>query len=223
MPKRTWTDEDLIRLVPEVTNRIELCKRLGISKGFYAIRAIQERIKVLNLSIEHFEDSISKKKKEKEKLTNLRACNVCKQEKPFEEYSFRDKKNKTPSSTCRECQKKVSIEHYKQNMDVYKKRAVTHNRKTKIENQKKICEYLTMHPCEECGETNICVLEFHHYCSKEKEGAISSMITSSGATSWETIKKEIQKCRVLCANCHRKITQDERHSYRISFQNKTGH
>lgn len=221
MPKRIWTDEDLIRLVPEVTNLTELCKKLGISRAACTIRTIQEKIRTLNLSIEHFESSISKKKKEREILTNLRACNICGQEKPFEEYSFRDKKHKIPSFTCRECQKKVSIEHYQGNVDAYKQRAVIHNKKTKTENQKKICEYLEKHPCEECGESNICVLEFHHLHSKDK--AISNMIHSNGATSWETIEKEIQKCRVLCANCHRKITLKDYNSYRDSFQNKTGH
>ena len=45
-------------------------------------------------------------------------------------------------------------------------------------------------------------LSFHHVNPKEKEFDLSSR----GLTrSWERIKKEIEKCVLLCANCHMEI------------------
>lgn len=45
-------------------------------------------------------------------------------------------------------------------------------------------------------------LSFHHLNSKEKEFGLSS----KGLTrSWERIKKEIDKCVLVCANCHMEI------------------
>jgi hypothetical protein len=45
-------------------------------------------------------------------------------------------------------------------------------------------------------------LSFHHVNPKEKEFDLSSR----GLTrSWERIKKEIDKCVLLCANCHMEI------------------
>ena len=42
-------------------------------------------------------------------------------------------------------------------------------------------------------------LSFHHLNPKEKDFDLSSR----GLTrSWERIKKEIDKCVLLCANCH---------------------
>ena len=45
-------------------------------------------------------------------------------------------------------------------------------------------------------------LSFHHLNPKEKDFDLSSR----GLTrSWERIKKEIDKCVLLCANCHMEV------------------
>ena len=56
--------------------------------------------------------------------------------------------------------------------------------------------------CEKCGY-NKCVraLEFHH-TDKNKEFGIGA----KGYTrSWEEVKKELDKCILLCSNCHKEI------------------
>ena len=57
--------------------------------------------------------------------------------------------------------------------------------------------------CEKCGY-NKCngALEFHHLNPEEKDFSISSAGTTR---SFERIKKEIDKCILVCANCHREI------------------
>ena len=57
--------------------------------------------------------------------------------------------------------------------------------------------------CEMCGY-NKCsdALEFHHVDSKGKDFSISR----KGYTrSWRKVKAEIDKCILICANCHREI------------------
>ena len=57
--------------------------------------------------------------------------------------------------------------------------------------------------CERCGY-NKCknALEFHHIDPKEKDFGIGD----KGYTrSWEKIKIELDKCILVCANCHREI------------------
>lgn len=52
------------------------------------------------------------------------------------------------------------------------------------------------------------VFEFHHLDPSKKEFAISA----KGITrSWDKIKEELDKCEMLCANCHR-ITHAELNS-----------
>lgn len=55
--------------------------------------------------------------------------------------------------------------------------------------------------CKMCGY-NKCVsaLDFHHRNPNEKEFSIGREIHS-----WELVVKELDKCDLLCANCHREI------------------
>ena len=56
--------------------------------------------------------------------------------------------------------------------------------------------------CSGCGEDDPVALDFHHILD-EKEFGISKMV--GDGYSKERIRKELEKCKVLCANCHRKI------------------
>lgn len=61
--------------------------------------------------------------------------------------------------------------------------------------------------CSHCSENHPAVLDFHHEDPSMKEFNISSMIKRRN--SIETIESEIEKCIVLCANCHRKLHWEE--------------
>lgn len=62
--------------------------------------------------------------------------------------------------------------------------------------------------CQECGLQDHRVLEFHHG-DDNKEANVSDWV-SSGRRSTENIEREIKKCKVLCANCHRILHYKER-------------
>jgi phage/plasmid primase-like uncharacterized protein len=64
-------------------------------------------------------------------------------------------------------------------------------------------EYLSNHPCVDCGETDTVVLDFDHIRGK-KICDVSRMV-GRGLRLWK-IKDEIAKCEVRCANDHRRIT-----------------
>jgi len=57
--------------------------------------------------------------------------------------------------------------------------------------------------CAICGyKKSLQALEFHHLDSGQKDFGISA----KGYTrSWDRVKKELDKCVLLCANCHREI------------------
>lgn len=56
--------------------------------------------------------------------------------------------------------------------------------------------------CEKCGY-NKCngALEFHHLDPKEKDFGVGQYST----LSWNKIQRELDKCIMVCANCHREI------------------
>jgi hypothetical protein len=65
--------------------------------------------------------------------------------------------------------------------------------------KKKLIEIKQLSGCVDCGITNHIVLDFDHL--RDKKYNISRMIHDG--FSWAAIKKEIAKCEVVCANCHR--------------------
>ena len=89
--------------------------------------------------------------------------------------------------------------HYQEN----KKKRGKQVRKRKHRIRKELLEYKETLKCEKCGEDSTCCLDFHHKNPKRKEIEISEAIS----VGWgiKRIKKEIEKCMVLCSNCHRKV------------------
>lgn len=64
-------------------------------------------------------------------------------------------------------------------------------------------EYKSKLTCVKCGEATTACLDFHHRDGKTKDISIA-MFRQKG---WgiEHIKREMEKCVVICANCHRKL------------------
>ena len=63
--------------------------------------------------------------------------------------------------------------------------------------------------CIKCEENHIACLEFHHINPIEKKFEIGRSINQIGIEKRE-ILKEMEKCVVLCSNCHRKFHYLER-------------
>ena len=81
----------------------------------------------------------------------------------------------------------------------------------RIEKMQRLHFYFSVHPCVDCGNTDIRVLDFDHVYG-EKGGNISRMIQGS---PWLAIEAEIAKCEVRCANCHRIKTIERGQWWRI--------
>ena len=75
-------------------------------------------------------------------------------------------------------------------------------RKRRLEIRRKALDYRGGR-CERCGYDRCReALEFHHLDSARKDFGISSR----GYTrSWKKIREEVDKCVLLCANCHREV------------------
>lgn len=98
-----------------------------------------------------------------------------------------------------------------QNKQKYLERARTRDVQVIENNQRKLVEYFSRHPCVDCGQTDMRCLEFDHVRGK-KSNDISRMITIG--CSWSTIEAEVAKCEVRCANCHRIRESKKSNSWR---------
>lgn len=62
--------------------------------------------------------------------------------------------------------------------------------------------------CSVCGENHPAVLDFHHLDPEQKDIEVANAL-NRGWSKFK-IQKEIDKCIVLCSNCHRKLHYEER-------------
>jgi hypothetical protein len=100
-----------------------------------------------------------------------------------------------------EQQKEYAREHYQRNKSLYKSRSRSSTPQLRERNKKFVDTYKLERGCSRCGFKDYAVcLDFHH-CIGEKENNISIMVNR--AFSLENIQTEIDKCIILCANCHR--------------------
>jgi hypothetical protein len=54
--------------------------------------------------------------------------------------------------------------------------------------------------CAKCGFNHPAALDFHHTNPAEKENIVSNLVSNG---CFAAAMEEVQKCIVLCANCHR--------------------
>ena len=113
----------------------------------------------------------------------IKKCSKCQRELPLNMYhknGFDSKGNQKYRGYCKDCANSIERERYQK-------------KKTYVDNQKQVCV--------KCGETRTYVLDFHHKDKNKKEFTIGKF--KKGAL--DLIQSEIDKCVVLCANCHREF------------------
>ncbi len=143
-------------------------------------------------------------------------CTKCRCLKDFASFSARSKSKDGRASWCRECFKVSWQKRYYGNHRHYRN---SHNRsrnQIREQNARMVFEYLSKNPCIRCGESDPIVLEFDHRDKTEKIESVSNLIRNA---SWARIEREIQKCDVLCANCHRRKTAAQFEYLRHIFVN----
>jgi len=109
----------------------------------------------------------------------------------------------------KEDQARSSKRHYEKNRKKIMDRSKIFLSKTRVENRSYIRDYLSNHPCVDCGESDPVVLEFDHIAGI-KRGNVATM--GNQGFCIKSLEKEIEKCEVRCANCHRRRHYKERHA-----------
>ena len=81
--------------------------------------------------------------------------------------------------------------------------------------QSYLVQYLRSHPCVDCGETDIVVLDFDHVTGV-KITDVGAMLSQGWGL--DAIKTEITKCEVRCANDHRRVTAQRAGTWRALIE-----
>lgn len=132
-------------------------------------------------------------------------CNHCKKYKNISHFNLRSPKTDSNilQAYCKQCNKIKNNQWYKNNAEKHKKRI----RKTDALRRNIIDDFLDEaknNPCTDCGiKYHPWVMEFDHI-KYDKISSIASMKTRK--ISIKKIKEEMDKCELVCANCHRMRT-----------------
>ena len=133
----------------------------------------------------------------------MKICHKCEESKELDQFPINQTRVDGRSETCLVCKREYNRLHYKQNKQYYvDKAAQARVRLRELVRAKKLA-------CIRCGESHVATLEFHHTDPEQKDFTISKAVQGNWSTS--RILAEIEKCEVLCSNCHRKLHWDVEH------------
>lgn len=144
-------------------------------------------------------------------------CPCCQQILDESEYNWKIK-NVILATYCKKCSRQYVKNHYQKNRQYYIDKAKKRNIESNQRKQDFVGDYLKNHPCIDCGETNILVLEFDHKSREDKEDDIAWMLKRR--LSFQKVIKEIAKCEIRCANCHRIKTAKENNSWKLKYMHQ---
>lgn len=114
----------------------------------------------------------------------MKTCNTCNKTLPVSEFRERKDRPGTLQPFCKPCSTKEVVNRYFAN--------------------KKSCIQYKGNTCEDCGlqahDDNLKMFDFHHLEPEHKDFNISDV----RGQSYTSVLRELDKCALLCANCHTK-------------------
>ena len=116
----------------------------------------------------------------------IKVCSLCGHEKPLEEFHIHRLHRDGRHSECKMCQNAENVRRHSQKPSFI---AVI---KRKVEGE-----------CYLCGESDIACLDFHHIERKNGNRKREIPYLARYGTV-EEVEAEMDKCHLVCANCHRK-------------------
>lgn len=127
-----------------------------------------------------------------------KVCTTCHEEKNLADFRKDKTRKDGHQSYCTIC---ARTRHQSDYVIKYKDKIAVRGKARHAHNAALLLEYKQAHPCVNCGEDDPVCLDFHHLDPSEKDFGIGQEIRRN----WDNILTEINKCVVLCSNCHRKV------------------
>ena len=141
---------------------------------------------------------LRKRKTDPDAGPSRKRCSKCKALKPLTEFNFKHRAAGVRHSYCRECGKELTRSHYRR-----RKRAYL-DRNLRAYNERRLMVIAAKsRPCADCGvQYPYYVMDFDHREGVKKEFSLHE----AQRVTKRAILREIEKCDVVCANCHRERT-----------------
>ena len=137
-------------------------------------------------------------------LTGTKMCRVCKVPKDVKCFA---KKGKWRATICGHCRRIYAAQHYRNNKQAYLRRSKLRNPQQRKRIREFIVSYKSNKPCSDCSRVYPhYIMDFDHVDPRSKKRSVAKF--SGTCCSLERVKEEIEKCELVCANCHRQRTWD---------------
>lgn len=134
----------------------------------------------------------------------MKQCSKCKETKELNQFN---KNQNKLSSWCKVCVKDRSRMFYLEN----KEKQLNKFKKQNKERANFILSLKENKCCQKCNYNKCSAsLDFHHLDPKQKDFNISGFKRTRGFKDLDLIYNEIEKCIILCSNCHREFHHLER-------------
>ena len=130
-------------------------------------------------------------------------CSKCKQKKELSQFNKNKTRKDGHHTYCRKCSKDHYRRYYRRNSCEERQRLSTSRKKRIINIRERSHQYKVEKGCHFCDENARVCLDFHHIDPSTKSAHISELV--SRGSPWERVLEEIDKCIVVCSNCHRKV------------------
>lgn len=127
----------------------------------------------------------------------MKKCPGCNEVKDLSNF-YDDKKRKNKSAYCKSCFRNRLRKDYQNRKKYHLDRTANFRKAIRLE----IDNIKSEQGCLVCGESESSCLDFHHKDHKTKTATVSKLVTHKSRAG---ALKEIEKCIVLCSNCHRKF------------------
>jgi len=157
-----------------------------------------------------------------------KVCCSCKVSKEVSEFYNRNNSKDGLHNSCKDCCNQSAAKSRRRRMKEDKPAWDKYNRDYRREWNKKhpekVKEYGRIHQekfrikswklkkeavdylggkCSKCGyDKSLAALDFHHLDPSKKEDGIGNLIWKNHSMNFTKLKKELDKCVILCKNCH---------------------
>lgn len=140
---------------------------------------------------------------EKNGLKTEKQCYTCKEVLPTTSFGTNNSKKDKKKHICKECEKVLRRNRYLVDKNrIYKENHRFHKKRKEVF-YSYIKEYMKKDyfECTSCGYSHTihAPFDWHHLDTTKKEYGISSMVRHTK----DKLFKELDKCILLCSNCHR--------------------
>lgn len=107
-----------------------------------------------------------------------------------------------------ELRKRKQAEYSKAYYEKNRSKVIAKINQNKKANRRWFAAFKATKSCIKCGESHPAALDFHHVHPRKGDKKVNDLVSDGHAK--QRIMEEINKCVVLCSNCHRKHHHEER-------------